>query len=69
MVSLPSEILSITSGTVAAPLAEVLQQRRSRWPSFKAVRKTEGRTTADTRHCIVSRRMAPEEFLKAVRNR
>ena len=35
----------------------------------ESVRVSEGRTRAETRHCIMSRKMSPEDFLKAVRNR
>ena len=46
-----------------------------RWPGLEAVgkveaaRETEGRTKTETRTCIMSRKMSPEELLKAVRNR
>ena len=46
-----------------------------RWPGLEAVgkveaaRETEGRTKTETRYCIMSRKMSPEELLKAVRNR
>ena len=35
----------------------------------ESVRVSEGRTRTETRHCIMSRKMSPEDFLKAVRNR
>ena len=44
-----------------------------RWPGLEAVgkveaaRETEGRTKTETRYCIMSRKMSPEELLKAVR--
>ena len=44
-----------------------------RWPGLEAVgkveaaRETEGRTQTETRYCIMSRKMSPEELLKAVR--
>ena len=34
----------------------------------ESVRVSEGRTRTETRHCIMSRKMSPEDFLKAVRN-
>ena len=38
-----------------------------RWPGLEAARETEGRTETETRYCIMSRKMSPEELLKAVR--
>ena len=34
----------------------------------ESVRVSEGRTHTETRYCIMSRKMSPEDFLKAVRN-
>ena len=34
----------------------------------ESVRVSEGRIRTETRHCIMSRKMSPEDFLKAVRN-
>ena len=35
----------------------------------ESIRVSEGRTRTETRHYIMSRKMSPEDFLKAVRNR
>ena len=54
-------------------LRSKLRSRR-RWPGLEAVgkieavRETNGRATAETRHYITSRRMTPEELLTAVRS-
>ena len=50
-------------------------QDAHRWPGLAAVGKvesvrvSEGRIRAETRYCIMSRKISPEDFLKAVRNR
>ena len=50
------------------------RRNRRRWPGLeavgkiKAVHETKGRTTTETRYCIMSREMAPEELLEAVRS-
>ena len=49
-------------------------QDAHRWPGLAAVGKvesvrvSEGRTRTETRYCIMSRKMSPEDFQKAVRN-
>ena len=49
-------------------------QDAHRWPGLAAigkiesVRVSEGRTQTKTRYCIMSRKMSPEDFLKAVRS-
>ena len=49
-------------------------QERHEWPGLeavgiiKAVHEAGGRTTAETRHFIMSRKMTPDELLKAVRS-
>ena len=49
-------------------------QDAHRWPGLAAIGKvesirvSEGLTRTETRYCIMSRKMSPEDFLKAVRN-
>ena len=49
-------------------------QDAHRWPSLAALGKVEsirvsdGQTRTETRYCIMSRKMPPQDFVKAVRN-
>ena len=57
-----------------AKLSKSGLQDAHRWPGLAAIGKvesvriSEGRTRTETRHYILSRKMSPEDFQKAVRN-